>query len=278
MKRLATWIYGVTCYLIFFATFLYTAAFLANYGVPKSIDSGAEGSFVAAVVVNFALIALFGVQHTVMARPRFKRVWTRIVPRPVERSTYVLASSLALAALFWLWQPMTGSLWTVENEAARNVVYAGFGAGIAMILYATFLIDHFDLFGLRQVWLYWCGEEYTHKPFETPGAYKWIRHPLYVGWFVTFWATPDMTEGHLLFAGLMSAYILAAIVFEERDLLRALGRPYREYRDSTPMFVPSFGGRRDDEDRVVAPHPAPAQHRTVRIKAIDAPTLQLRTQ
>ncbi|MEZ4333818.1 MAG: isoprenylcysteine carboxylmethyltransferase family protein [Myxococcota bacterium] len=238
MKRLATLAYAVVCYGLFFATFLYAIGFLANVGVPKSIDSVPAATTAFALIVNLALLGVFAVQHSVMARPSFKRLWTRIVPRPVERATYVLASSLALALLFWGWQPLEGSLFTVTNETGRLVLRAVFFGGVGLVLYSTFLIDHFDLFGLRQAFLYVRGVDYTEKRFMTPSLYRHIRHPLYVGWFITFWATPDMTFSHLLMAGVVTAYILVAIVFEERDLLAVLGPEYAGWRARTPKFLP----------------------------------------
>jgi protein-S-isoprenylcysteine O-methyltransferase Ste14 len=244
VNRFTALMYGIVCYAIFFGTFLYAVGFLANSGVPKSIDSGAETGWLAATAVNLLLLAVFALQHSVMARPAFKRWWTRVVPPPVERSTYVLASSAALIVLFLAWQPLPASVFRVEGEIARGIVTGTFLAGVGLVLYATFLIDHFDLFGLRQVVLYFRGRPYSEKRFTTPSLYKHIRHPLYVGWFVTFWATPDMTVGHLLFAAVSTAYILVAIVLEERDLSDALGADYRAYREATPKFVPRLGSRR----------------------------------
>ncbi len=238
MKRLIATAYGLICYGIFFGTFLYAIGFLANMVVPHSVDSGTAGPVGTAILVDTLLLLLFAVQHSVMARPGFKKLWTRIVPQPVERSTYVLLSSLALILLFWLWRPIPGTLWEVEAPAGRMLLQGLLFAGFGIVLYASFLIDHFDLFGLRQVSLYLRGKEYTHKPFGTPGAYKLVRHPLYVGWILSFWATPVMTYGHLLFSVVATGYIFAAIVLEERDLLRFLGEDYRRYRETTPMIVP----------------------------------------
>jgi protein-S-isoprenylcysteine O-methyltransferase Ste14 len=246
MNRFAALGYGVVCYAIFFGTFLYAVGFLGNLVVPKSIDSGVPGSPVASLAINLGLLTLFALQHSVMARIGFKRWWTRYVPQPVERATYVLASSLAFIALFAFWQPMPTPVFQLENEALRTLVLAVFGLGVATVLYSTFLIDHFDLFGLRQVVLYFQGRPYTQKKFVTPALYRHIRHPLYVGWFLTFWVTPDMTAGHLLLAGVTTAYILVAIVFEERDLSTLLGAEYREYRARTPMFVPRIGRKRGE--------------------------------
>jgi protein-S-isoprenylcysteine O-methyltransferase Ste14 len=244
MKRSIVLAYGVVCYAIFFATFLYLVGFLGNLGVPKGIDTGVPGG-IGALFVNSALILLFGLQHSVMARPDFKKIWTRIVPREVERSTYVLASSAVLIALFAAWQPLPGALWRVEDGVVRAALHGVFLLGVGTVLYATCLIDHFDLFGLRQVFLAWQRRSYSEKRFMTPSLYRFIRHPLYVGWFLSFWVTPDMTTGHLLFAAGMSAYILAAIPFEERDLAHQLGDEYRRYRARTPMFVPRLGRVRE---------------------------------
>jgi protein-S-isoprenylcysteine O-methyltransferase Ste14 len=239
--RFAALAYGTACYAIFFATFLYAAGFLANVGVPRSIDSGDAGPAGWALLANAALLGVFGLQHSVMARIGFKRWWTRFVPQPVERSTYVLASSLALILLFWAWQPMPTPLVQLQSELGRAVATGLFGLGLATVLYSTFLIDHFDLFGLRQVVLYFRGRRYTDKKFVTPSLYKHIRHPLYVGWFLTVWATPDLTVGHALFAGIATLYILVAVVFEERDLTTLLGAEYSAYRSRTPKFIPRIG-------------------------------------
>lgn len=255
MKRLAFLVYGFVSYAIFFATFLYAAGFLANLGVPKTIDGGQlpgspeVSSAAAAVALNLGLLSVFALQHSVMARIGFKRWWTRLVPRPIERSTYVLLSSAAMILLFWAWQPLTGEVYTVAGEVGRSLMGGLFVVGLATVLYATFLIDHFDLFGLRQVVLHFRGVDYSEKHFTTPSLYRHIRHPLYVGWFITFWATPDMTVGHLLFASMSTAYILVAIVFEERDLTTLLGREYSEWRARTPMFVPRLRNRRETGPR-----------------------------
>jgi protein-S-isoprenylcysteine O-methyltransferase Ste14 len=239
LGRITAFLYGVVCYFVFFATFLYAMGFIGNFGVPKSIDSGAESPFVLALAVNFLLLGLFAVQHSVMARQSFKRVWTRIVPATVERSTYVLFSSIALLLLFWKWQPMGGVIWSVENYSGRlalNILYA---FGWLTVLATTFLINHFDLFGLRQVWLHLVNRPYTPIAFRTPGPYQFVRHPLYVGWLLVFWAAPTMTSAHLCFAIATTAYILVAIQLEERDLVQLHGE-YVEYRQNVPMLVP-FG-------------------------------------
>ena len=240
MKRVAIFLYGIGSYAVFFATFLYAIAFVGNLPVvPRSIDGIPEMAFGNALVINMLLLAVFAIQHSVMARPAFKARWTRIIPQEAERSTYVLLSSLALIALFYFWQPMGGVIWQVENPTGRLLLAAGFGFGWALVLYSTFLINHFDLFGLRQVWLQLLGKPYTALPFKTPAAYKLVRHPLYLGWFFAFWCTAQMTAAHLLFAVLTSVYILIGIFLEERDLIGAHPE-YRAYRQRVPMLLPRF--------------------------------------
>src|SRR5262245_7984294 len=199
-NRLTAFIYGVACYVVFLGTFLYAVGFIGNFGVPKAMDSGPLVPFSTALAINAALLGVFALQHSVMARQWFKKAWTRIVPTPVERSTYVLFSSLALILLFWKWQPMGGVIWNIENTGGRIALYGVFALGWLTVLITTFLIDHFDLFGLRQVWLYLLGRPYTSSGFRTPGPYRIVRHPLYVGWLMVFWATPTMTSAHLVFA------------------------------------------------------------------------------
>ncbi|HXJ34825.1 MAG TPA: NnrU family protein [Candidatus Eisenbacteria bacterium] len=238
MQRIGVFVYGVLAYACFFATFLYAVGFIGGFGVPHSIDSAPQGSLGVAIAVDVLLLAVFALQHSVMARPAFKRWWTRIVPEPAERSTYVLASSLALMLLFWQWRPIGGVVWQVEHPAGRVVLYGLFAAGWVIVFVSTCLINHFDLFGLRQVWLHLRGEPYRPLGFVIPGWYRHVRHPLYVGWLLTFWATPTMTVAHLLFAAMTTAYILVAIRFEERDLGAVHGEPYAQYRRDTPMLVP----------------------------------------
>lgn len=245
-KRLLFFAYGILSYLIFFATFLYAIGFIGNFGVPRTLDGEANGSFGLNLLIDAGLLTLFAVQHSVMARKWFKDWWTRIVPQPLERSTYVLFSSLALILLFWLWQPLGGVVWSVENPAGVIILRALFAFGWLLVLVSTFLINHFDLFGLRQVWLYLLGKPYQALPFTTPALYRIVRHPLYVGWFFAFWMTPLMTFAHLLFAVATTAYILLAIQFEERDLVREHGENYEAYRRAVPMIVPFTGKRKLD--------------------------------
>ena len=242
-NRVAAFVYGVACYVVFLASFLYAIGFLGNFGVPKSIDSGPQVSFLYALAVNAGLLGLFAVQHSVMARQWFKAVWTKVVPPAVERSTYTLFASLALLLLFWKWQPMGGMIWEVESYAGQVALYSLYGLGWLIVLYATFLINHFDLFGVRQVWLHLCGIEYTPLKFRTPSLYRVVRHPLYLGWLLVFWSAPVMTSAHLVFAIATSAYILIAIQFEERDLQR-LHLEYAEYRRRVPMILPIPSGVR----------------------------------
>src|SRR5262249_19946459 len=220
-NRIKAFVYGVLCYLSFLAAFLYAIGFLGNFIVPKSIDSGREAPFALALTVDGILLGLFAIQHSVMARQWFKRAWTRLVPAAAERSTYVLFSSAALLLLFWKWQPMGGVIWNVDSQAGRIMISGLYAAGWLTVLITTFLINHFDLFGLRQVWLYFRGVAYTPLNFRTPGPYRIVRHPLYVGWLLVFWSAPLMTVAHLVFAIATTGYILIAIRFEERDLVRA---------------------------------------------------------
>lgn len=238
LKRVTTFIYGVICYLLFFGTFLYAIGFIGNLIVPKSIDSGRTGSLGEALLIDAGLLTLFAVQHSLMARPWFKRAWTRLVPEPAERSTYVLLSSLALLLLFWQWQPIGGTVWNIEQPALRMVVYVFYATGWFLVLTSTFLINHFDLFGLRQVYLFLIGRPYTYLKFGTPILYRHVRHPLYLGWLLAFWSTPTMTIAHLFFAVATTAYIFVAIQLEEKDLIDAHGDEYRQYKKSVPMIIP----------------------------------------
>lgn len=243
-KRVLFFAYGIFSYLIFFGTFLYAIGFIGNFGVPHTLDGEASGSFWTSLSINTGLLTLFAVQHSIMARKWFKDLWTRIVPPPIERSTYVLFSSLALILLFWQWRPLGGVVWSVESPVGVLLFYVFFAFGWALVLFSTFFINHFDLFGLRQVWFYLLGKPYQPLKFGMPALYRIVRHPLYVGWFFAFWMTPVMTFAHLLFAVATTAYILLAIQFEERDLVREHGEVYESYRRSVPMIVPFFSIRK----------------------------------
>lgn len=242
MKRIVFFTYGVTGHLLFLATYAWLAAFLVNRLAPHTVDSAQAGSTWTAVVVDLGLLALFGMQHSIMARPAFKRIWTRIVPTPIERATYVYASCAVTVLLMWQWRGVGAVVWDVRHPIGRGLLYGLFAGGLIMVPAVSLLINHFDLFGTRQVWLYLRGREYTSLPFRTPSLYSRMRHPLYVGWMISFWATPTMTAGHLLFAGGLTAYILVAIVFEERNLIAHFGKEYEEYRRRTPMFLPLGSG------------------------------------
>jgi protein-S-isoprenylcysteine O-methyltransferase Ste14 len=238
LKRLIFFAYGVASYLIFLATFLYAIAFVGGFVVPTRLDGPLETSLPTALALDCALLTVFAVQHSVMARRWFKERWTQIVPWTIERSTYVLCASLALLLLFWQWRPIGIEIWTVENPAAQAVLWTLFATGWATVLTVTFLINHFDLFGLRQVWLPLIGRPYARVPFRTPLPYRFVRHPLYFGFLLAFWMTPTMTLAHFVFALATTAYIVVAIQFEEKDLVSEHGAAYEAYRRRVPMLLP----------------------------------------
>jgi methanethiol S-methyltransferase len=238
MSKILSLIFGVVSYFVFFGTFLYAIGFVANLVVPKSIDSGQPGATLTALLINLVLLTIFALQHSVMARPGFKKAWTKIVPKPIERSVYVLFASSALILLFWQWRPMTELVWNVENSLGRIVLYAVFVAGWLTVLLSTFMINHFELFGLRQVYYHSRGIAEPKMDFKTRAFYRFVRHPIMLGFIIAFWATPTMTVGHLLFAGVTTAYILVAIQIEERDLVTSHGEKYEDYRKKVGMLVP----------------------------------------
>jgi protein-S-isoprenylcysteine O-methyltransferase Ste14 len=246
MSRIGIFVYGVLCYALCLVAFVYAIGFIGGFLTPTMLDGPPQRSLGVALGADVALLLAFALQHSIMARPAFKRWWTRMVPEAAERSTYVLASSIAVGALFAFWEPMGGVVWQSEG-AVRTAMIGLYLFGWALLLYTTFLIDHFDLFGLKQVWRKLAGREYRAPQFYTPSLYKLVRHPLYIGWLTIFWAAPTMTVSHLVFALVTTAYILFAIRLEERDLVSAFGADYVAYRQRTPMLVPRLAssGRAD---------------------------------
>ena len=250
-KRLLVFAYGLVSYAVFFLTFVYAIGFIGNMYVPNSLDAAARISFLPALAIDALLLLLFAVQHSVMARPAFKELLTRFIPAAAERSTYVLCSSLLLIALFAFWQPVGGVVWNVSNPLFRHAINTVFGFGFALVFVATLVINHFDLFGLRQVALYLVRKPYTYLEFRTPLFYRYVRHPLYVGWLIAFWATPTMTGAHLLFAVLTSAYMVMAIRWEEHDLVMVHGSKYEEYQKQVPKLIPSLVAYRSQGERAM---------------------------
>jgi protein-S-isoprenylcysteine O-methyltransferase Ste14 len=241
MGRVLAFLYGVVSYLIFLGSFLYAIAFVGDFYVSKTINSGETGAFWSSLLINVGLLGLFAIQHSGMARPGFKEWWTKIIPKPIERSTYVLLASLVLVLLMWQWQPLTGIVWSVENEIGRWILWGLFGLGWFIVLISTYMISHFHLFGLTQVTNYLRKKGFASPEFQTPGFYRYVRHPLMLGFFIAFWAIPDMTVGHLLFSVATTGYILIALQLEESDLLEAFGEKYQKYREQVPMFIPRPG-------------------------------------
>jgi protein-S-isoprenylcysteine O-methyltransferase Ste14 len=244
MSRAAALIFAIICYAIFFATFLYLIVFVGDFVfATRTVDTGPEAAPVTAAIIDLALISLFGLQHSVMARQGFKRWWTRIVPPPVERSVYVLGASAALIVMFVFWRPIDFIVWNTSNPVLAVPIWLLFWAGWGMVLLSTFLINHFELFGLQQAWFHLRGRQAENPRFRQPFFYKWIRHPLYLGFFLAFWATPQMTVGHLLLAVGLSVYMLIAIRYEEHDLVSLFGRDYELYREQAGMLTPRFRSR-----------------------------------
>jgi len=249
MSKALSFLYGVVCYAVFLVSFLYAIGFVGNLIVPKSIDSGLESGFGQSLIINLVLLGLFAVQHTIMARPAFKRWWTKLVPVQVERSTFVLAASLLLLLMYWQWRPMPAVIWSVENRVGHALLLGLFWLGWIIVLFSTFIINHFDLFGLRQVWIHLRDQAFHHLEFQTRSLYRHIRHPIMLGFIIAFWSTPHMTVGHMLFAVSTTIYILIGIQFEEHDLVKILGKNYEEYRHRVPMLIPFLGKRSRHQDK-----------------------------
>jgi len=240
MGRIIAFLYGLVSYLIFLGSFLYAIAFIGDFWAPKTINSGETGSLITAIIIDAILLSLFAIQHSGMARPAFKRWWTKIIPKPVERSTYVLFASLILILMFWQWRPLNMVIWDIQAQAARATIWSFYGVGWFIVLSGTHMISHAHLFGLKQVYEHLTGEKPSGPKFMKPGYYKFVRHPLMLGFFIAFWATPAMTLGHLLFSFATTGYILIALRFEEHDLIKQFGEKYRKYREEVPMFIPRF--------------------------------------
>lgn len=255
MGRVLAFLYGVICYICFLVAFSYAIGFVGDLVVPKSINSGETGAFWPSLLINAVLLGLFAVQHSGMARPGFKKWWTKIIPKPIERSTYVLLSSAILFLLYWQWQPMTGTIWSVESPIGEWVLWGLFALGWGLVVYTTFLISHAHLFGLTQVRDFMKDRDLWSPKFQTPNLYRRMRHPMMLGFFFAFWSIPEMTVGHLLFSIATTGYILIALQLEESDLLEAFGEKYRRYREQVPMFIPIPGRKANISEE---------QHETVR--------------
>ena len=238
MKKTMFFLYGIVSYLAFLGTILYAIGFFGNHVVPKTIDDELQVPLASAILTNASLLLLFALQNSIIARPSFKRRWARIIPAELERSSFVLLSSICPVFMMWQWQPIGGIVWSVKDEMLKPILHIAYLAGWAIVFVSTFLINHFDLFGLRQVWLYFRGKSYSQLPFRLPGVYRLVRHPLYLGFLVAFWATPVMTVTHLLFAILTTGYIVTAIRFEDRDLIVHFGEKYNDYKTWAPMLIP----------------------------------------
>ncbi|NES92282.1 MULTISPECIES: methanethiol S-methyltransferase [Okeania] len=238
MSRILAFIYGVVCYLISMITILYSIGFVGNLIVPKTLDSDFDGSLINGILIDILLLGLFAIQHSLMARQSFKKWWTKIIPHPIERSTYVLMASLALLLLFWQWHSLGGIIWNIQSPIASNIIYGIFALGWLIVLISTFMINHFDLFGLRQVYLYLRSQEYEYLGFRTPGFYKYVRHPIMLGFVIVFWATPTMTFSHFIFALGTTIYTLVGIKLEEVDMISIYGDLYQEYRQQVSMLIP----------------------------------------
>ncbi len=238
MKKVLAFVYGVLAYVLFLGTFLYAIAFVGNLPVPTSVDKGKPASTLSAILIDVLLLGFFAIQHSVMARYGFKKRWTQLVSWYLERSTYVLAATIALALLLWQWRPIPAKIWDVRGTPVGSLLKVTFWVGWAILLLSTFLIDHFELFGLEQVWICIKGGEFHRPAFKTPFFYQWVRHPIYLGFVIAFWSAPTMTVGHLLFSFATTGYILVGIYFEEKDLVRTYGDAYLEYKRQVPMLIP----------------------------------------
>jgi len=243
MKRVLVFLYGTVAYVYFLAVFLYAVGFVGDVFVPRTVNSGETGPMGTAILINALVLGLFAIQHSVMARPAFKKAITKIIPRAAERSTFVMATNLIFTLTFWLWRPINGVVWNVESTIGATLLQVGFWAGWGLVLVSTFLIDHFELFGLKQVIRYLQKKDMTPPPFQEHSLYKVISHPIMLGFIIAFWCTPTMTIGHLLFSGLATGYILVGIWFEERDLIRYHGNTYRRYASRVPMLIPGLRSR-----------------------------------